>query len=308
MSDVVRIGTRGSDLALWQAHFVEAGLKAAGVEVEIVILKTEGDQNYDKALHEVDGTGFFTKEIEEALLGGRIDVAVHSYKDVPTEDTAGLVFAAVPERGPVRDVVIRRVDEDHPDQLWGLAPGATVGTGSLRRRAALLSRRPDLNMVQLRGNVPRRFGKVTSGELDAVVLAEAGVIRLGLDSTAGERGAALELIDIADVCPSPAQGALGLQIRAGDEATAASVAGLHHPPTAFTIGVERQLLGHFGGGCHLPLGALCEPHGDRYRLQALVAAPAGEERLEAAHDDTDPDRLVQTVHAELVRLGAEKYL
>ncbi len=181
----LRIGTRGSDLALWQAHHVEGCLVQLGVDIEITIIKTEGDSNYDKALHEAAGTGFFTKEIESALAGERIDLAVHSYKDVPTEITSGLVIAAIPARGPVRDVIVRRTAESDPNQLWGLAQGARVGTGSLRRRAQILSRRPDLDIVPLRGNVPTRFSTVTDGELDAVVLAEAGLARLGFAQRAG---------------------------------------------------------------------------------------------------------------------------
>ncbi|MEK7705698.1 MAG: hydroxymethylbilane synthase, partial [Myxococcota bacterium] len=197
----LRIGSRGSDLALWQARFTSSHIDEPN---DIVIIKTEGDRIQHLSLDKVEGKGFFTKEIEAALLAGDVDVAVHSFKDLPIEQPAGLSIAAVPARGPTRDVVLRRADGPTSTLLWGLAQGARVGTSSLRRKAQILSLRPDLELVDLRGNVPTRVRKVVEGALDAVILAEAGLVRLGFAEHALRDGLVLEVIAAKDVCPAPA--------------------------------------------------------------------------------------------------------
>lgn len=305
----LRIGTRGSDLALWQAHYVAGRLEQ---EPEIIIIKTLGDRIQNVGLHDgVDAagrTGFFTKEIEAALIDERVDVAIHSYKDLPIEEPPELEVVAVPERGPVRDVIVCRTAFRVDGNLWGLPEGARLGTASLRRKAQVLSKRPDLNIVELRGNVPTRFNKVTSGELDAVVLAEAGLHRLGLDASAADKGITLEPIAVTDVCPAPSQGALAIQVRADDRWSRERVAPLHDPAVARAVDAERSLLSRFGGGCHLPLGVYCITEGDELVLTALVASPNGDHRIEAGGRNVDPAQLVAKVHDELVRQGAAKYL
>ncbi len=300
------IGSRGSDLALWQSRYVAAAMER---EPAIRVIKTQGDKIQHLSLDKVEGKGFFTKEIEEALLAGTIDIAVHSFKDLPIEAPPGLGITAVPTRAPVRDVIVRRRDDAAATpMLWGLREGAKVGTSSLRRKAHLLSRRPDLTMVDIRGNVPTRFARVTSGDLDAVVLAEAGLTRLGMDQQAADQGVILVPIDVSDVCPAPAQGALAIQTRLDDQRAATALSALHHINTAACVYAERLLLGEFGGGCHLPLGAHCQSIEGKFRLTALVASPDGQERFEADVSGSTPELVAQEAHRELVSQGAEVYL
>lgn len=298
----LRIGTRGSDLALWQAHHVQGRLPGGA---DIQIIKTQGDRIQHLPLDKVEGKGFFTKELEAALLQSTVDLAVHSYKDLPIESPPGLEIVAVPERGPVRDCLVMRRDAGDSKAPWGLRQGARVGTSSIRRQAQLLSRRPDLEMVDIRGNVPTRLQRAASGELDAVMLAEAGVTRLELDQ---RDDIDIVWLEVGDVCPAPAQGALAVQIRSTDTDTAARLQPLHHAPTAAAVHWERELLGQFGGGCHLPLGAHCAAVADGFHLQALVCAPDGSERLEAQAHDPDGAKVVQQVHHTLMAQGADRYL
>lgn len=300
---MIRIGSRGSDLALWQANFVKDHLTG---DSTIVVIKTQGDQIQHLTLDKVEGKGFFTKEIEAALLNNSVDLAIHSYKDLPTEAVPGLQITSVPERAPVRDVLVVNASRADHDSPLGIAEGASVGTSSLRRKAALKSLRQDLDLVDIRGNVPTRLGKVQNGELDAVVLAEAGLRRLGLY----EHDDALRFLPISveQVCPAPAQGALAVQIRTGDEPVAQAALAMDDPDTGASVDVERALLARFGGGCHLPLGAFCEIDGDEFVLRALVAAPDGSERLESQTRGNDARVVVETVHQELIGQGAERYL
>lgn len=300
---MIRIGSRGSDLALWQANYVKDHLSD---ESTIVIIKTKGDQIQHLPLDKVEGKGFFTKEIEGALLNNSVDLAIHSYKDLPTEGVPGLQITSVPARAPVRDVLVMKDSRSDTESPLGIAEGASVGTSSLRRKAALKSLRKDLSLVDIRGNVPTRLGKVQSGELDAVVLAEAGLRRLGLY----EQDPSLKFVPISveQMCPAPAQGALAVQIRTGDEPVAQAASAMHNPDTATAVDVERALLARFGGGCHLPLGTFCELEGNEFVLRALVAAPDGSERLESVARGGDAGHVVTAVHEELVGLGAERYL
>lgn len=299
----LRIGSRGSDLALWQAHHVRDGLTR---NAEIEVIKTEGDAIQHLTLDKVEGKGFFTKEIEKALLDRQVDIAVHSYKDLPTEDVPGLAIIAVPERAPVRDTLVHRRDRRSASERWGLTEGARVGTSSLRRKAALLSLRRDLQLVDIRGNVPTRLGRVQSGELDAVILAEAGLRRLGLF----DHDPDLEFtpLDVADMTPAPAQGALAIQSRVGDRQAIDAASALHDAATATAVDLERALLARFGGGCHLPLGAHATSTGEQLRLVALVAAPDGSERLLAEAEGTDSATVCQRVHTQLMDQGADRFL
>lgn len=249
----VRIGTRGSELALWQAHHTQALLAACGVESELVVLKTRGDLIDNVPLQQVEGKAFFTAEIENALLEERVDLAVHSHKDLPTENTPGLVIGAVPERGPQGErLLIAPAAHDPRGAFVPLKRGARVGTSAPRRNEQLVTLRPDLEVLDLRGNVPTRVRRLQEGRYDAIVLACAGLDRLKLDI--GE----LVAFDLpADVlAPAPAQGALALQVRAADaELLALCRERLHHEPTAQAVEAERSLLVTSGGGCSLPLAA-----------------------------------------------------
>lgn len=249
----VRIGTRGSELALWQAHHVRGLLAACGVESELVVLKTRGDLIDNVPLQQVEGKAFFTAEIETALLEGRVDLAVHSHKDLPTESTPGLVIGAAPQRGPQGErLLVARAAHDPLAAFLPLKRGARVGTSAPRRNEQLVTLRPDLAVLDLRGNVPTRVRRLQEGRYDAIVLACAGLERLKLDI--GE----LVAFDLPPevFTPAPAQGALALQVRAADqELLALCRAKLHHAPTAAAIEAERSLLVTSGGGCSLPLAA-----------------------------------------------------
>ncbi len=251
MSARLRLGTRGSRLALWQAEWVRAALARAGVVAELVIIETRGDAEVDRPLHQLEGKGFFTKEIEEALRDGRIDVAVHSLKDLPTSLPAGLVLAAVPTRADPAEALVTR--DAGVTSIADLAAGAKVGTSSVRRVAQIRYLRADLDIVPLRGNVPTRVQKVKEGRdgLDAALLAGAGLERLAL---AGQIAARL---DPLDVMPAPGQGALGLEVRADDRNARGALAPLEDAKSARHVTAERSLLAALEGGCQAPVAAYC---------------------------------------------------
>lgn len=268
----MKIGTRGSQLARWQAEWVRARLGEHGVSAELVVIKTQGDAEIDRPLHELEGKGFFTKEIEEALLDGRIDIAVHSLKDLPTSLPDGLVLAAVPKRHDPREALVGGTS------LADLRSGTRIGTSSLRRIAQVRFLRSDLQVVPLRGNVPTRVRKVESGEgLDAALLAIAGLERLNLGNKAS-------LIDPLDVMPAPGQGALGIEIRADDRATWKALAPLHDPTSAAAVTAERALLAALGGGCQAPVAAWVES-----RLYGRVTERDGAVQLTASAE-LDPEK------------------
>lgn len=258
----LRLGTRGSALALWQSRHIAARLEAAhpGLTIALVEIVSTGDRVTDVPLSHVEGTGFFTASIEQALAAGEIDLAVHSCKDLPVAVTPGLTVAAIPARGPVEDVLVAR--DGHT--LASLPAGARVGTCSLRRTAQVRGRRPDLACVSLRGNVPTRIARVSEGALDAVVLARAGVERLGLAAHV------TEIFAIDAVLPAPAQGALAVQCRERDGDVVAILAALDHAPTRAAVTAEREVLHRLGGGCSAPVGALAVPLDDGLRLTAAV--------------------------------------
>ena len=246
----IRIGTRGSDLALWQAHHVRDLLQARGATVEVVVLKTRGDQIQNVSFDKMEGKGFFTKEIEQALLDGDVDLAVHSHKDLETTPPSGLVVAAVPPRGPVEDVVLVRPEAVDLTTPFHVRRGGVVGTSSMRRKNQLELGQPDLRIEALRGNVPTRIQKLRDGQYDAIMLAHAGVHRLELDLT----DLHVHVLDPLNFVPAPAQGALALQMRDGDPLLP-FVEALTDPDTVHAIGLERSILRELEGGCQLPFGA-----------------------------------------------------
>jgi hydroxymethylbilane synthase len=268
----VRIATRGSDLALWQARYVAGRIeRALGAETQIVTIKTTGDRIQGVALAKIGGKGLFVKEIEEALLDGRADVAVHSAKDVPAQVHPDLPLVAFPERADPRDAWVAR---EPGTRLADLPSGARVGTGSVRRSAQLRRQRPDLEIVPLRGNVATRLGKIESEQLDGAILACAGLERLGL----GER--ITEPIAPEVLLPSVAQGALAVQARA-DGSLAQDLAALNDPASARRVAAERAFQARLGGDCSVPLAALAELEEDALRLRARVIALDGGRVAEA---------------------------
>ncbi|HEY1378311.1 MAG TPA: hydroxymethylbilane synthase [Gemmataceae bacterium] len=267
----LRIGTRGSPLALWQATYVADRLSPIALprRVEVVHVQTEGDRDQSASLAHIGGRGVFTKDIQRAVLNGLVDVAVHSLKDLPTQPVPGLTLAAVPPRGPTGDVLVSASGKHFAD----LPQGARVATGSLRRRAQLLHRRPDLRLEDIRGNVETRLRKLRDQGYDALVLAAAGLERLGL------AGVATEVLDPGWMLPAVGQGALGLECRSDDAATLALLAALNDPPTRRAVEAERALLYHLGGGCQVPLGAAARVDGDVLVLRAAVLAADGSRRV-----------------------------
>jgi hydroxymethylbilane synthase len=296
------IATRGSELALWQAHHVEGRLVALGHTVELRVIKTTGDKILDRPLAEVGGKGLFVKEIEQALIDGAADLAVHSMKDVPADLAPGLVMAAVSEREDVRDALVSRGGRRFAE----LPAGARVGTSSLRRVCQLSALRGDLEFVPLRGNVPTRLDKVTSGQVDAAVLAAAGLRRLG------RADSITELFDPAHIVPAGGQGALGIETRAGDQPIIAEVRrAMHHDADAACVAAERGLLARLGGGCQTPLAAHARlVDAGTLELRALVGRPDGSEiiRAERVGSLAGPAELGSAVGTELLARGADRIL
>jgi hydroxymethylbilane synthase len=290
------IASRGSQLALWQARWVSAQLAALGHECRIEIIKTTGDKITDVPLAKVGTKGLFTKEIEEALLDGRADLAVHSLKDLPTELPEGLVLAAVPEREDARDAVVGK-------RLAELAAGARVGTSSLRRAAQLRTLRPDLTIESVRGNLDTRLRKLDEGQYDAILLAAAGLKRLGW----GDRIA--EILTPDTMCPAVGQGALAIETRASGAGFDA-VQALDHAATHAAVTAERGVLGALGGGCQVPIGAHATVEGGRLRLFGLVASPGGDEviRAEASGAPGDAASLGLALGNVLLERGARRIL
>ncbi len=294
----LRIGSRGSQLALWQANHISALLRDRGQKVEIEIIKTTGDKITEVALAKVGTKGMFTKEIEEALAEGRVDLAVHSLKDLPTEVSVGFEIAAITQRENPRDVFCSRkyksIDE--------LPHGARIGTSSLRRQAQLKAVRPDLEIHPLRGNVDTRLRKLEAGEYDAVILAAAGLNRLGKTELVRQ------VISAEIMCPAAGQGALAIEIRANDSGTRQLLAFLDDTTARATTTCERALLNKLGGGCQVPIGAFAEVRDGRLHLDAIVARPDGTKLLRESQDGGDPVRLGETVGEALLRRGGDAIL
>jgi len=294
----LKIGSRGSQLALWQANHVAALLRDQGHTVEIEVIKTTGDKITNVALAKVGTKGMFTKEIEEALHDHRVDLAVHSLKDVPTELEHEFELAAIMKREDPRDAFISVKFSG----LEELPQGAKVGTSSLRRQCQLKAMRPDLEVFPLRGNVDTRLRKLESGEYDAIILAAAGVHRLGLDKHVRSR------ISADVMCPAVGQGALAIEIRRGDQQTKALLAFLNDNDTHATIDCERALLGSMGGGCQVPIGAYAEKRGEQLFLRAMVGRPDGSEVLREQAEGADSVKLGRETAQKLLKRGGDKIL
>ncbi len=303
--NVVRIATRGSKLALWQAEHVRARLRELepGLAVDLVVLSTAGDRTLDRPLAEVGGKGLFVKEIEEALLDGRAEVAVHSMKDLPATVPDGLMIAAVPEREDPRDALLVRPGLAAA-AIAELPSGAKVGTSSLRRVCQVRAARRDLDVVALRGNVDTRLRKLQEGQIDAAVLAAAGLRRLGLAQHIAR------VLPVEESLPAIGQGALAIESRADDAATRARLARLHHAPTARATAAERAFLGRLDGSCRTPMAAHATLDGDRLRLGGLVGRTDGSEILRDAieGDVAEAERLGVQLAERLLQRGADAIL
>lgn len=326
MTETIRIGSRGSQLALWQANHIAATLRDSGHAVEIEIIRTTGDRMQQSDGNEADGLpslvelsggkGIFIKEIEEALADGRIDLAVHSLKDLPTELDPRFTLAAIPPRADARDAWVC-------EEYWSLHTlpmGGRIGTTSPRRRAQLLALRPDVTFIELRGNVDTRLRKLAAGECDALVLACAGLDRLDRAESVHKR------FPIDELCPAPGQGALALETRASsyaalaepdhDEYVRRAVTRLDHGDTRFAIEVERTVLGALGGGCSIPIGAHCAPiceeaHVIGWHIHAQVLAPDGERMIclsKEAQTGLAAERLGRQIAEDLKSRGAMELL
>ena len=267
MKKEIRVGTRGSQLALWQANWVKSSIEEryAGTTVELVKIKTTGDKILDVPLAQVGGKGLFVKEIEEALLDGRVDLAVHSMKDVPTEFPQGLHLAYITEREDPRDIVISR----NGTPLFDLPKGAKIGTASLRRQAQILKRRPDFEIVQLRGNLDTRIRKLTETDMDAIILAGAGIKRLGWAEKI------TEYLEPEVMLPAIGQGALGIETRIDDKEINKLTAFFNHHVTSVAVRAERALLKRLEGGCQVPIAAYGTVDSGRLHLAGLVASTDG---------------------------------
>jgi hydroxymethylbilane synthase len=303
----LRIGSRGSQLALWQANHIAALLRTRGHEGAIEIIPTTGDKITDVPLAQVGtrgglGKGIFTKEIEDALAAGRVDLAVHSLKDLPTELPAGFEIAAVTTREDPRDAFCSQLYSAIED----LPPGARVGTSSLRRQAQLKAIRPDLDVHPLRGNVDTRLRKLEHGEYAAILLALAGLRRLG------KMEVMKQIIPAEIICPAAGQGALAIEIRRGDDATRQHVAFLDDANARATTSCERSLLESMGGGCQVPIGALAEVRKVNGTIQlhlaAIVAHPDGSKLLRESREGSDPEKLGAEVGHALLRRGGDAIL
>jgi hydroxymethylbilane synthase len=299
----LRIGSRGSQLALWQANHIAARLRAYGHDVDIEIIHTAGDKITDVPLAQVGtkgglGKGMFTKEIEEALAAGRVDLAVHSLKDLPTEIPSGFEIAAITKREDARDAFC----SCRYDKIEDLPQRARVGTSSLRRQAQLKAIRRDLDIHPLRGNVDTRLRKLEQGEYDAIILASAGLKRLRKTELVKQ------ILPAEIMCPAAGQGALGIEIRAGDAATREHVAFLNDPDGLAATTCERALLTRLGGGCQVPIGALAEKRNGKMHLESIVADPDGSKLLRDSRDGDDPERLGNDAAEALLALGGDEIL
>lgn len=297
------IGTRGSKLALWQAEWVATRLSAAGFAVELRVIKTTGDRLAGQALATPEAKGLFIKEIEEALLTGGpdgVDIAVHSLKDLPVDQPLGLSIAAVPEREDARDALLSRLGGG----LAQLPRGARVGTGSPRRRSQLLALRPDLDVVPIRGNVDTRLRKLDRGDCDALVMAAAGLNRLGLG------GRVAEYFSPEQMCPAAGQGAMAIEIRSGDRDAALAVQPLDHAATRAAVCAERAALRRLGGGCRMPIAAYARLSGSSIEIVGVVAEPDGGKVIRAALQSpaSDPERAGLRLAEELLKRGATELL
>lgn len=288
----VIIGSRGSDLALWQARHVQAQLADQGMSSTIQVIQTQGDQIQHLSFDKLEGKGFFTKEIEQALLTKSIDLAVHSHKDLETTQPAGLAIAAVSSREDPRELLLVRKERVGDDPKFPVRVKGVVGTSSARRKAQVLFYRPDVQLKDIRGNVPTRIQKLRDGHFDAIMLAKAGVSRLELDLS----DLYVVELDTDYFIPAPAQGVLALQVRADDRALHEAIRVLSDQQVEQTTRIEREVLRLFQGGCQLPLGVYCEQNGNGFSVWAAMAetwdAPVKRVYLESADSASLPQQVV----------------
>jgi hydroxymethylbilane synthase len=286
------IGSRASDLALWQSNYIRDRLLAAHPDLEVTIkhIHTTGDKILDSSLSMIGGKGVFTKELETALLANEIDIAVHSLKDLPTTLPDELMLGAIPERANVEDVFLAK---DTNTRLMDLPDGATIATGSMRRTAQLLTKRPDFRVVDIRGNVPTRIRKMLESNWDGMILARAGLERLGLTTHIAHT------ISLEWVLPAAGQGALGIECRSDDKKTLEILAPLNHNATRQSVTAERSLLQALGGGCQVPIGAHGKIVGNVLELSGCIAAMNGESIVRAVH--TGDTTLAEQIGADLAR-------
>lgn len=303
------IGTRGSELALWQANHTKGLLEKKGVEVEIKVISTHGDrtQEWNTAFDKLEGKGFFTKELEEALLKKEIDLAVHSHKDLPTESPDGLMIGAVSDREDPSELLLIRKENVDDKQRFNLKSGAKVGTSSARRKSQLTAFRPDVTIEDLRGNVPTRINKLREGQYDAIMLAAAGIERLGLDLS----DLHVEKLDPKEFIPAPAQGVLAWQIRDNDSAIESVIDKLNNEDVQMQINVERRILNLFDGGCQLPLGAYCESEisdQDRliFRVWVSKAAAFDKQPIQLLFETHYPGDLPEKVVSHINGINKQK--
>jgi hydroxymethylbilane synthase len=295
----IKVGSRGSKLALWQANWVKQQLESAGHQIEIRIIKTTGDK-LEVSLTQSGTKGLFIKEIEEALLAGEVDLAVHSLKDLPTDQPKGLFVAAVPAREDPRDVFIARKGVS----LWSLLPGARIGTSSLRRQTQLRHLRPDFETISVRGNIDTRLNKLERGDCQGLVLAAAGVRRLGFETRIANFFSADEM------CPAVGQGALAIELRTGDAGTLEAVTPLDHVPSHRAVRAERAALRGLGGGCQLPIAAYASESDGGLKLMGVVASPDATRIIRASALGTaeNPEELGARVAQDLLKQGARAIL
>lgn len=300
-----RIATRSSDLALWQANHIADLLRAADAdrEIEIVHVSTIGDRDQSEPLHEMGGQGVFTREVQRAVLDGHADIAVHSLKDLPTQTADGLCLAAVPARAVVYDALVLPKDST-ATELNDLPAEARIGTGSLRRQAQLLHARDDLRMAEIRGNVPTRLAKLDRGDYDALVLASAGLERLGLADRISQ------VLQPPLMFPAVGQGALGLECRDDDDETRTALAAISHHDVFAAVTAERALLSELQAGCHAPVGAVCTVEADTVSLTGVVLSRDGQVRLEATNrgEAASPDSVGRSVARDLTAQGAAEWI
>ena len=297
------IGSRGSELALWQANFIKGELEKNNdnISVEIKIIKTKGDKITDVALSKIGDKSLFTKELENELLENNVDIAVHSLKDLQTQIPKGLKLAAVTKRHPVDDVLIAK---EKNVTLKKIRQNGVVATGSLRRRSQLLNLRPDINVVELRGNVPTRIEKFLDSDWDAIILARAGVERLGLEKNISS------FISKNEILPAVGQGALGIEIRESDKDTAAILKSVHDQETLFAVLAERSLLRTLEGGCQVPIGTYSEIKGEELYLKAYVGSVNGKVafRDSISGKKEEAEKLGKDLANKLLNAGAKEIL
>ncbi len=291
----LRIGSRGSQLALWQANFIKGRLESLGAQPEIIVIKTSGDEFQQGSVAQIGVKGVFIKELEDALLDGRVDLAVHSMKDVPTTTPPGLTFPAICERHDARDCIVASDGK----KLRELPAGARVGTSSVRRQAQLRALRGDLELSELRGNVDTRLRKLDEGRYDAIVLAKAGLDRLGWSARISD------VLAPADCLPAVAQGALGIEAREDAREVCAMLAKLNHAETRTALNAERALLDELQGGCQLPLGAWARMEGGKLAMDAAVFSADGKQmvRRSAAGAPGDAEKIGRALGREILAAG-----